>query len=140
MLWIELACRGKDCILDANDPEGSQTTTAYAKKQGLTIWQLRTRIADTLGGLVKRLLDGGLEATILCTGGDTLLAMIREIGVSELTPICEVAVGSVLTSFVYRERRYHIISKSGGFGEPELLCALASQVRAKTWGRTAYAE
>ena len=77
------------------------------------------------------MLDGGLDATILCTGGDTLLALMRTVGVAELTPVCEVATGAVLTSFVYHGKVYYIISKSGGFGEPDLFCRLASLVGAE---------
>ena len=87
--------------------------------------QVRVRISTTLGHLMKRLLDGGLEATLMCTGGDTLLALMRTVNVAELTPVCELATGVVLTKFVYQGKPYDIISKSGGFGEADLLCRLA---------------
>ena len=66
----------------------------------------------------------------LCTGGDTLLALMRTVGVAELTPVRELATGAVLTNFVYQGKTYHIISKSGGFGEPALFCGLAALVGA----------
>ena len=46
---------------------------------------------------MKRMLDGGLDAAILCTGGDTLLALMRAVGVAALTPVRELATGAVLT-------------------------------------------
>ena len=79
---------------------------------------------------MQRLLDGGLDATLLCTGGDTLLALTRAVGVAELSPVCELDTGAVLTDFVYRGKTYHIISKSGGFGEPDLFCRLARSLGA----------
>lgn len=128
--WLELAGTHKRCILDVNDPEGCDDTTLYARAHGLTTADLRVRISTQLGHLMQRLLDGGLDATILCTGGDTLLALMRTVGVAELTPVCEMATGAVLTNFVYQGKAYHIISKSGGFGEPELFCELANRIGA----------
>lgn len=127
--WLADAKTGR-CILDVNDPEGCGGTALYAKAHGLKTEDLRVRISANLAILMERLLDGGLDATLLCTGGDTLLALMRRVGVSELTPVCEVATGAVLTAFVYKGKTYHIISKSGGFGEPELFCELASLVGA----------
>jgi uncharacterized protein YgbK (DUF1537 family) len=105
-------------------------TEVYAKAHGLTTEDLRVRISTQLAHLMKRLLDSGLNATLLCTGGDTLLALMRTVGVSELTPVREVAPGAVLTHFVYQGKTYYIISKSGGFGEPDLFCKLAASIRA----------
>ena len=128
--WLEQAKSGR-CILDVNDPEGRDDTDVYAKAHGLTTEDLRVRISGQLARLMKRLLDGGLDATILCTGGDTLLALMRTVGVAELTPERELATGVVLTSFVYGGKPYHIISKSGGFGEPALFCQLAALINAE---------
>lgn len=123
--WLEDTRREKRFILDVNDPPGQDNTAAYAKVRGLTTEDLRVRISSQLGRLVQRLLDEGLEATLLCTGGDTLLALIRAVGVAELLPVRELYAGAVLTDFVYHEKTYHIISKSGGFGEPDLFVRLA---------------
>ena len=114
--------------MDVNDPDGTEDTSAYARAHHLTTGELRERIAVQLACIMKRLLDGGLDATMLCTGGDTLLALMRAVGVNELTPICEMDTGTVLTSFAYRGKSYYIISKSGGFGEPRLFCELAALV------------
>ena len=123
--WLEAAGREKRFILDVNDPAGRGDTADYARERGLTTGDLRVRISDQLGHLVQRTLDGGLDATLLCTGGDTLLALTRAVGVAELMPVCELDTGAVLTDFVYHGKVYHIISKSGGFGEPDLFIRLA---------------
>ncbi len=126
--WLEQAAGHRHCILDVNDPEGWNDTAEYAAEHGLTTENLRVRISTQLAHLMKRLLDGGLDATILCTGGDTLLALMRAVGVAELAPVRELSTGVVLTNFVYRGKTYYIISKSGGFGEPGLFCELAALV------------
>ena len=123
--WLETAEREKRFILDVNDPGGCDGTDRYAKERGLTTEDLRRGISAQLGRLVRLLLDGGLDATILCTGGDTLLALMRAVGTAELIPVCELDTGAVLTDFVYKGKTHHIISKSGGFGEPDLFYRLA---------------
>ncbi|MEY8386134.1 four-carbon acid sugar kinase family protein [Oscillospiraceae bacterium 38-13] len=123
--WLKAAGEEKRLILDVNDPPERDGTTGYARERGLTTEDLRVRISAQLGRLVQRMLDGGLNATLLCTGGDTLLALTRAVGVAELIPVCELDTGAVLTDFVYHGKTYHIISKSGGFGEPDLFLRLA---------------
>lgn len=123
--WLETAGRERRFILDVNDPEGCGDTDRYAGERGLTTEDLRRGISAQLGRLVQLLLDGGLDATILCTGGDTLLALMGAVKVAELIPVCELDTGAVLTDFVYQGKTHHIISKSGGFGEPDLFYRLA---------------
>ena len=129
-IWLEQARDSGRCILDVNDPLGLDDTEIYAKAHGLTTEDLRVRISTQLAHLMKLLLDEGLNATILCTGGDTLLALMRTVGVAALTPVRELDTGTVLTNFVYKGKTYHIMSRSGGFGEPELFCKLAELVGA----------
>lgn len=129
-IWLEQARTSGRCMLDVNDPLGVDDTERYAYARGMTTEDLRIRISAQLAQLMKRLLDSGLEATILCTGGDTLLALMRAVEVTDLTPVRELAVGAVLTRFVYRGRAYDIISKSGGFGAPDLFCKLAELIKA----------
>lgn len=128
--WLESAGRNRRFILDVNDPQGCDDTDCYARERELTTEDLRLRISGQLGRLVQRFLDGGLDATILCTGGDTLLALMRAVEVAELIPVCELDAGAVLTDFVYRGKTHHIISKSGGFGEADLFYRLALSIGA----------
>lgn len=122
--WLELAKTGR-CILDVNDPAGCDDTVKYSEERGLSVEYRRQRISENLALLVKAMLDGGLEGTMLCTGGDTLLALMKQVGVSQLVPVGELAAGAVLTRFHYNGRDYNIISKSGGFGEPDLFIRIA---------------
>ena len=128
--WLAAAERERRFILDVNDPAGRSDTEDYAREKGLTTEDLRVRISGQLAQLMRRLLNGGLDATLLCTGGDTLLALMRAVGVAELTPVGELDAGAVLTDFVYHNKTYHIISKSGGFGDPDLFIRLARSLGA----------
>ena len=127
--WLETAAEKKQFILDVNDPEGISDTDDYAHEHDLALEDMRLRISENMALLMKRTLDSGVDATLMCTGGDTLHGFMKKIGVWELRPICEMATGVVLTEFVYRGRHYHMISKSGGFGEPDLLVRLSEKLQ-----------
>lgn len=129
--WLAQVFVKKRFILDVNDPEGCEDTDIYSREHNLTTEQLRVLIANNLAALIKRMLDDGLKATLLCTGGDTLMAFMHTVGVLELTPICEMATGVVLTEFIYKEKTYHLISKSGSFGDQDLLIKLAEKISSK---------
>lgn len=63
--------------------------------------QVRFQISQTMGGVLERLLSLGLEATVLVTGGDTLLAFMQRIGQDKLIPLGELAPGVVLSQIEY---------------------------------------
>lgn len=124
--------RENDCvILDTNDREGEQDTLEYARGLGMDTEQVRGRIPETLGIILKNMLDNGLQAVILVTGGDTLLGFMKEIRQWELQPIRQIRPGCVLTKLHYGGREYHIITKSGGFGEENLLPELTEELKGK---------
>lgn len=127
-LWLEQTLKKRRFILDVNDPQGYEDTNIYAREHNLTTEALRVQISYNLAALIKRMLDKGLNATLLCTGGDTLMALMQAVDISELTPICELATGVVLTKFIYNEKKYYIISKSGGFGDQDLFIKLADKI------------
>lgn len=132
-IWMgdELALNGpmtSRMILDANQQIEKPAILPGGDEE-------RLRILTELTSAAKGFLDRGLDATLMCVGGDTLMALMKAVGVSTLTPLCEVTKGVVLTSFDYAPpgsglRTYYILSKSGGFGEPDLLRQLAGQIGA----------
>ena len=108
-------------IIDSNDEEGHNDTMEYAAKKGYSIEDVRVRISETLGYLLKKLIDAGMEGTYLITGGDTLIGFMKAIGVSELEPVNEIRPGCVLTSLNYQDKKHYVITKSGGFGQERLI-------------------
>ena len=124
--WIE-EFSSAHAILDANDPSETEATNAYIHEHSLTIEQVRVNISRAIAGAGKALMDEGLDARLMCVGGDTLLALMEAVGVHELVPVCEEELGVVLTSFTYSRKKYYIMTKSGGFGEKELLVELAGK-------------
>ena len=125
-LWLK-EFSSSPAILDANDPSETGRTDDYVKSHNLSIEQVRLNISRAIAGAGKALIDEGLDARLMCVGGDTLLALMEAVGVHELVPVCEEELGVVLTSFAYNGRKYYIMTKSGGFGEKELLVELAGK-------------
>ena len=119
--WKRLCEETGVCIIDSNDPDESKATLDYAGEHQISLDDLRTGIANVMAGIVKKLLDDRLDATLLITGGDTLLGFMQAIGADMLRPICELVPGIVLSATEYLGKTYYVISKSGGFGEETLV-------------------
>lgn len=126
--WKELLTWHSCVILDSNDLPGQEDTLDYAKAHGLSLDEIRVRIAASYGHILKVLLEGGLESTLMITGGDTLLGCMEQLGVREMEPVCELAPGTVISGFSLGHKRNQVISKSGGFGEETLLVDLAYKI------------
>ena len=86
--------------------------------------QERLNVSRSLGCVVRELARcPGLDA-MLITGGDTLLSCMDALGVRELEPRWELSPGVVLSQVSYGGRLRQLITKSGGFGPPDLLIQL----------------
>lgn len=128
--WVKTARKEECCIFDTNDLPGCHGTYEYARAHGLSLDEMRVRIADTLGQVVEHLVRAGVKSTMLLTGGDTLMGFMSHIGCDEIVPVCEMAPGTVLSQVELDGKSYSIISKSGGFGEEKLMVELAEQIGA----------
>lgn len=124
--WKDICLSQTRCILDTNDPQERHATLEYARKHGLSMEEVRVRISTTLGYVVKELVEAGVDSTMLITGGDTLMGFMNQIGCCEMAPICEMAPGTVLSEFELHQKKYEVISKSGGFGGEDLMVNLAN--------------
>lgn len=93
----------------------------------LTLEDIRQKISCRMGLILKALIDRGADSRFMIIGGDTLLAFLEAMQCHELTPICELQPGVVLSRITYRGRQYEIISKSGGFGDEALLVTLQGE-------------
>lgn len=115
-------------ILDSSDGPGQTPTGRYAQAHGISWEGVRIRIAGSLGEVLTRLIREGLEATVMVTGGDTLLECMRQLNARELEPVYELMPGIVLSRVRHQGGACFLISKSGGFGGEKLLPQLAEQV------------
>jgi uncharacterized protein YgbK (DUF1537 family) len=116
--WIRTLEQKHILILDVNPPAISKSRPDVRKEE-------RLKVADHLGLLLKRLLDDGVTATLLLTGGDTVLGVMRNLSVNSLEPLEELLPATVISRFRYQDSCYYCITKSGGFGRPDLILDLA---------------
>lgn len=116
-------------IIETNDAGGNELTAAAAETLGLTREEMRVRIAGGVGQLVGTLFASPAVGTLLLTGGDTLLQCMNSVGVHELEPICEMERGVVLARFSCGGTTRYVITKSGGFGQADLLTELAERIK-----------
>lgn len=123
----EMLAANPHCIIESNDCGSNQPTADYAERLGIDRETLRVRIAGSIGWMVGELFTSPSLGTLLLTGGDTLLQCMNCVGVRELEPLCELEKGVVLASFTYNGCTRHVITKSGGFGQENLLTDLAAR-------------
>ena len=126
--WISQIKDVSLAIIEGNQTGEGGATLRCAARLGMDLEQVRFQISQTMGGVLERLLSLGLEATVLVTGGDTLLAFMQRIGQDKLIPLGELAPGVVLSQIEYCRKKYAILSKSGGFGSDRLLLDLKDKL------------
>ncbi len=85
------------------------------------IHQRRVQASRNLSAVLKRLVEQGLERTLMFSGGDLLYEFFSQINCGSLRPMGEIAQGAVVSEFCHGGKRYQMISKSGGFGTQTLL-------------------
>jgi len=93
--------------------------------------ELRFRIGQSLGYLVKNLISNGIKRTILFTGGDTLYQSMRVFGITEIKPLKELFPGIVLGSIDFKDEEHYVITKSGGLGNEDLFIKLNALISEK---------
>lgn len=131
--WRTLLEETSCIILDSNDMTGRMSTDNDRKDNdrkgnGLSFDEICVQIARSYGCILRSLIEGGLESTIMIIGGDTLLGCMEELNVKEMEPICELASGVVLSEFFLGNKKSQVISKSGGFGRETLIAELAQKI------------
>ena len=127
--WQEMVKDIPWMILDANDAHPDNRETAdRAKQMGLSMEDVRQRISASLGIILDSMLGAPVDRTLLITGGDTLLQGMNRLGVHRILPLTEVFPGVVLSRVKLAGQERYVITKSGGFGEENLLEALKNKI------------
>lgn len=81
------------------------------------------KVASALGEIGKSFFSLP-HIAILVIGGDTLLSFLEKLGDITLRPLAEIEEGIVLTKLQFQGRDVVLLSKSGGFGDEEILARL----------------
>ena len=85
-------------------------------------------IARHMGMTAACLIRQKPHSTLMIIGGDTLLGCVKALGIETLTPLKEMAPGTVLAQYTNTEGKGYLITKSGGFGDEQLLVRLQKQL------------
>jgi D-threonate/D-erythronate kinase len=123
-----LFCGSSPIVIDtgiSNPEQMRKYDSAYPAAKEIN----KDKIAIALGSLLKQLLVLGYcrKRTLMVIGGDTLLGFIRQFRWHDISPIAELELGTVLTCIRAEGQSIQVISKSGSFGETDLLVKIAKK-------------
>lgn len=93
---------------------------SYRARHGIALEKARSIVAERLGDVLKKLADKCCDNTWMIVGGDTLMGAVRQLQCKEIIPVCEMMPGTVLSSMQTSDGKIWVITKSGGFGDPDL--------------------
>lgn len=137
--WLQdlksLCDSGKTCVVETGISTPGQVA-AYLEEHHISLEQARITISQTLGGILKELIQMGMESTLMIIGGDTLVGFVEQMDCKEITIVSELEQGAVLSSMRTGEKFQWIVSKSGGFGGPELLIQIEKKIRNRGEGKS----
>lgn len=117
-------------LLDGNDTILTPTRTradleasiAYGQKLGFTPAETSTRVKDSMGLIVREVLEKVTVSGIYMTGGDTAIAIINQLEASGASILKEVETGVVLSKLSGGQwDQLHVITKAGAFGNKQTL-------------------
>lgn len=89
-------------------------------------------IAEACSNVIKKVLDLRPEAVPVVIGGDTLIAFMKTQEIDILSPLGELFPGVVLSKYLYQGNWHFLISKSGGFGNVDLLKNIYQKINGQT--------
>ena len=86
--------------------------------------EARVYIAARISEILEYLMDKEENSTIMVIGGDTLIHFVRKMKCRQISLLYELEKGVVYSSMRSNGKTLKVISKSGGFGEENLLIRL----------------
>ena len=120
----EIICREGIVAVDTLNQDGN----------GILVPGARFDIARCHGIIAKKLIEEKCINTVVMMGGDTLMGFMEETACSSIHPVCELREGAVLSEIMYAGQKIQVVSKSGGFGEKELLYEIVEELKEKKEG------
>lgn len=121
----------QNIIIDANSPETEGQLVIPPQTQNVQSDYQRVAVSRSIGRILSEIFDSPNVGTILITGGDTLFQCMQLMRVDELDPLLEISPGIVLSCFHYKLVDKYILTKSGGFGDSDLLIQIAEKLKSK---------
>jgi uncharacterized protein YgbK (DUF1537 family) len=95
----------------------------------------RERIADHIGMLTAAVLQRTEACGLVVFGGDTLYAITKRMNIDSVIPISEISPGVVASAMLREKEERLLITKSGGFGKPDVLKEIDAFFVQNRWER-----
>ena len=96
-------------------------TDECARKHGMNMVELRSRICEIIGKTIAGILRQCEIGTLVVFGGDTLHEIIKQANIPAISPIRELAPGIVESKILSECYNTRLITKSGGLGGEDTL-------------------
>lgn len=129
--YIRKACaEGRSVIVDMEylPPE-------TAGELGITKKQLGSLIVDSVNQVLMKCMDMLEDYILFLTGGDTLERFVELSGCERIHILGEFSPGIAMNRFYIEGKEVHTISKSGGFGDRQILIQLLEGKGGKEYER-----
>lgn len=78
-------------------------------------------VAGELARRVRRAMESGRYDALVVFGGDTARAVLEELGARRFEPLGEVLPGVPVSALRFAGRELPLVTKAGGFGEPDVV-------------------
>ncbi len=88
-------------------------------------------VANALARLAHQLINVIDIGSIVVTGGDTAQALMAELAIASVDLAGELLPGIAVGIVPHRKRNFKLVTKAGGFGDPELFVTLMHKLKTK---------
>lgn len=89
----------------------------------------RAFVAENIARIARHILELTENASLAVFGGDTLQAVLRELDVRSLEPVCEIEAGVVYSRANCAQEILNVISKSGNLGGEDAISRMVAFVQ-----------
>lgn len=125
------------------DSDIAQNMARYTQSNNVTLFRTSYKenedgkmgtgeqVADRISGVIKEFVELAPKVILFIIGGDTLIAFMRKMKISTLYPMCDIYPGVILSKYFYNGEWRYVISKSGGFGNEDLLKNIFTKLNPK---------
>lgn len=87
------------------------------------------KLVDGLNQMLLACMDELKHYTLFLTGGDTFDAFLQRSGCQQIAVLGEILPGTPVNRLTFGDQTRYVISKSGGYGQEDLLIACADKLR-----------
>lgn len=121
---------GRDAVLVTATGDEGRKARALGRDLAMTPIQIAARVAEALGEIVARLVAEAPLAGLIVAGGETATAVCRALGAPALRVVDEpLPAIPLLRADLGGAAGLRLVTKSGGFGQPDALNALVERLK-----------